>query len=98
MWLRKEECELLGYDNHPYDALLDKYEPNLTTKDVDLIFSDVKNVSKSGLICVDMGGTSFDVSIVLGGQAQIELDSNIDPGKGPPELFTNMWIIFLLDI
>lgn len=42
------------------------------------IFNDVKNVSKSGLICVDMGGTSFDVSIVLGGQAQIELDSNID--------------------
>ena len=41
--LRKEECELLGYDNHAYDALLDKYEPNLTTKDVDLIFSDVKN-------------------------------------------------------
>ena len=25
-----------------------------------------------------MGGTSFDVSIVLGGQAQIELDSNIE--------------------
>lgn len=41
--LRKEECELHGYNNHPYDALLDKYEPNLTTKDVDLIFSDVKN-------------------------------------------------------
>ena len=41
--LRKEECELLGYKNHPYDALLDAYEPNLTTKDVDLIFDDVKN-------------------------------------------------------
>ena len=41
--LRKEESELLGYSNHPYDALLDKYEPNLTTKDVDLIFDDVKN-------------------------------------------------------
>jgi len=40
--LRKEESELLGYTNHPYDALLDKYEPNLTTKDVDLIFNDVK--------------------------------------------------------
>ena len=40
--LRKEECELIGYTNHPYDALLDRYEPNLTTKDVDLIFKDVK--------------------------------------------------------
>ena len=41
--LRKEESELLGYSNHPYDALLDKYEPDLTTKDVDLIFEDVKD-------------------------------------------------------
>ena len=41
--LRKEECELIGYTNHPYDALLDRYEPNLTTKDVDLIFQDVKD-------------------------------------------------------
>ena len=41
--LRKEESELLGYSNHSYDALLDKYEPNLTTKDVDLIFKDVKD-------------------------------------------------------
>ena len=41
--LRREECELLGYNGHPYDALLDRYEPNLTTKDIDLIFNDVKN-------------------------------------------------------
>ena len=41
--LRKEESEFLGYENHPYDALLDRYEPNLTSKDVDLIFDDVKN-------------------------------------------------------
>ena len=41
--LRKEECELLGYNGHPYDALLDRYEPNLTTEDIDLIFDDVKN-------------------------------------------------------
>ena len=43
MNLRKEESELLGYSNHPYDALLDKYEPNITTKDVDLIFNDIKD-------------------------------------------------------
>ena len=41
--LRKEECELIGYKNHPYDALQDRYEPNLTTKDVDLIFQDIKD-------------------------------------------------------
>ena len=41
--LRKEECELIGYENHPYDVLLDKYEPKLTTLEVDVIFNDVKD-------------------------------------------------------
>ena len=42
------------------------------------VFNEVKNLSKNGLICMDMGGTSFDVSIVIDGKAQIELDSKID--------------------
>ena len=42
------------------------------------IFNEIKDLSKNGLICMDMGGTSFDVSIVIDGEAQIELDSNID--------------------
>jgi len=42
------------------------------------VFNEVKKLSKNGLICMDMGGTSFDVSIVIDGKAQIELDSNID--------------------
>ncbi|MBO68028.1 MAG: 5-oxoprolinase [Acidiferrobacteraceae bacterium] len=36
------------------------------------------DVSPDGLICVDMGGTSFDVSMVVKGEAQIELESSID--------------------
>ena len=40
--LRIKECEILGYDNHPYDALLNQYEPGLTTNDVDEVFSEVK--------------------------------------------------------
>ena len=42
------------------------------------VFNEIKNLSKNGLICIDMGGTSFDVSIVIDGEAQIELNSNID--------------------
>ena len=41
--LRVEECEILGYDNHPYDALLNQYEPGLNTSEVDEIFSNVKD-------------------------------------------------------
>lgn len=40
--LKKQEAELLGYKNHPYDAMIDQYEPETTTADIDLLFTDVK--------------------------------------------------------
>lgn len=40
--LKKEETQILGYKDHPYDALLDQYEPGLTTKEVEKVFEDVK--------------------------------------------------------
>jgi len=41
--LKREECEVLGYESHPYNALLDLYEPNAKVADLDILFSDVKN-------------------------------------------------------
>lgn len=38
--LKKEEASQVGYQEHPYDALLDEYEPSLKTKQLDDIFSD----------------------------------------------------------
>ncbi len=40
--LKREECNLLGYKHHPYDAMLDIYEPNSTVKDLDILFKDVR--------------------------------------------------------
>jgi carboxypeptidase Taq len=40
--LKRKECEMLGYKEHPYDALLDQHEPGLTTKDVEELFVDVR--------------------------------------------------------
>lgn len=40
--LKREECELLGYKNHPYNAQLDLYEPGATVEDLDILFNDVK--------------------------------------------------------
>lgn len=40
--LKREECKLLGYTSHPYDALLDQYEPELKTADLEVLFSDVR--------------------------------------------------------
>lgn len=41
--LKKKECELLGYENHPYDAMLDQYEPGAKSADLKALFNDVKN-------------------------------------------------------
>jgi carboxypeptidase Taq len=40
--LKKKECELIGYDSHPYDAMLDEYEPGLRTAEVEKLFDDVR--------------------------------------------------------
>lgn len=39
--IKREECELLGYEEHPYDALLDQYEPGAKTSELNVLFSDV---------------------------------------------------------
>lgn len=40
--LKREECRILGYEVHPYDALLDQFEPGARTSDLDVLFADVK--------------------------------------------------------
>ncbi len=40
--LQREKAELFGYVVSPYDALLDDYEPGLTTDIVEKVFIDVK--------------------------------------------------------
>lgn len=40
--LKKKECELLGYEEHPYDALLDQFEPGAKSSDLKILFNDVK--------------------------------------------------------
>ena len=42
------------------------------------VAAGMKDSLGSNLICVDMGGTSFDVSLVVGGEPQVELQSTID--------------------
>lgn len=40
--LKLEEAEIVGYEDHPYDALLDEYEPGAKTKDLTLLFKEVR--------------------------------------------------------
>jgi len=40
--LKRELSEALGYEGHPYDALVDQYEPGMTAKKVDDVFTPLK--------------------------------------------------------
>jgi len=40
--IQREKAEILGYKNHPYNALMDQFEPGATVKDIDELFADVK--------------------------------------------------------
>jgi Zn-dependent M32 family carboxypeptidase len=48
--LSKKKSELLGYEKHPYDALLDEYEEDLTTEMVESYFEKIMLISHNPLI------------------------------------------------
>ena len=41
--LKRKEAELLTYKKHPYDALLEQYEPGARVADLDVLFKDVRS-------------------------------------------------------
>lgn len=41
--LAREEAELVGYQDHPYDALLDQYEPGTTSAEVKAVFDGLES-------------------------------------------------------
>jgi carboxypeptidase Taq len=40
--LKQSEAEFLGYEEHPYNALVEDYEPGLTVREIDRVFDQVK--------------------------------------------------------
>ena len=40
--LMQKKADLLGFSEHPYDALLDEYEPECKTKYIDALFHEIK--------------------------------------------------------
>lgn len=40
--LKRDQAEALGYDDQPYDALLDEFEPNATTAEVTRVLDDLR--------------------------------------------------------
>lgn len=46
IYLKQKEAEQVGFDNHPYDALLDTYEPGITCKVLDSLFENLIPIIK----------------------------------------------------
>lgn len=40
--LKRQETEILGFEEHPYDALIDEFEKGMTVAKLDTIFKEVK--------------------------------------------------------
>ena len=45
--MSQQKADYLGYDNHPYDALLDLYEPEMSCKQIDPLFKTLGEQIKS---------------------------------------------------
>lgn len=66
--MQRKKAELIGYKDHPYDALLDLYEPETTNKEVGQIFDKlqnalnplVKKITSAGIIDDSFLSGNFD--------------------------------------
>lgn len=51
----REQAQLLGYENSPYDALLDIYEPNMTSQRLNELFNPLRDFLTDLIKQVDAG-------------------------------------------
>src|SRR5262249_33145553 len=45
--LVRKKADLIGFKDHPYDALIDEFEPGCTTEELDLLFNEIKFASRA---------------------------------------------------
>lgn len=62
--LKREEAEAVGYDDVPYDALLDTYEPGASTKSVEATFAALRDELVPLVRAIAESPVEPDVSIV----------------------------------
>jgi carboxypeptidase Taq len=65
----RKKADYLGYQEHPYDALLDLYEPGLTTKEVKPLFGNLRKAT-APLLKKILSAKSGDDSFLFGDFAQ----------------------------
>src|SRR2546425_7636209 len=64
--LEREVADRLGFVEARYDALLDEYEPGMTTRKLDALFKPVRETSKGLLQRIEASGNTIDASCLEG--------------------------------
>ncbi len=62
--LTRQYAELSGYEEHPYDALLDDYEPGMKTAQVRRVFADLREQTLPLLRAIVAAGDAADYSVL----------------------------------
>ncbi|OZM56357.1 carboxypeptidase M32 [Lottiidibacillus patelloidae] len=62
--IKKQFAEYFGYEKHPYDALMDDYEPGLTVEEIDPIFAGLRKSSIDLLDRIKKSGNEPDTSML----------------------------------
>lgn len=64
MDLARREADLLGFEAHPYDALLDNYEPGMRAEQVKAVFADLRDRTLPLLKRITAAGDATDYSVL----------------------------------
>jgi carboxypeptidase Taq len=83
--LQREVADFFGYTESRYDALLDIYEPGLTTSRVDALFAPVRSISSALLQRIQQGSNTVDTAPLEGEFAvdkQVQLCTDILKAMG----------------
>ena len=62
--LQRRMAEYLGYDDHPYDALLDLFEPEMKTRDVQRVFADLRERTVPLVRAIAARGDAVDDAVL----------------------------------
>lgn len=82
--LNRQECELVGYQEHPYDALLDLYEPGATISSIKPLLLKVADQLRSmlGVLTEKLSGVAERTEMVFPEELQHRLGLDVAAALG----------------
>jgi len=86
--LNRQKADYIGYKEHPYDALLDLYEPGMTSLKGDALFKEIKafiiprlkNLPEADNSCLQ-GAFDFDKQLGFGRKLLHDMGYNFEHGR-----------------